>query len=452
MNNLSSPPEASMNSQIGGSRGLIPDVHKRFYVRRSNVYQQIFFWFLPSYFVYIALAGNLYNKRSFAAVVVGGLATLYVTVTVVKFPKGLGKFSPVWLFFLYLFVLIAFSSDKYVSFKNYLEAYIPMMLLYIGYIFVKNFDDLRKLNRAVVVLAGLYLINLLAANSLNLGGAKYLKNNDWQTGNVFTEGLNSMAYALVLVPFFIRESKKKLEKIVLFGGASIIFITMIITLKRISIVATITGYVFFYFMAGKKRQIVKIGMYMGLFFALTYPLYKGILLERIDARADRLKMNSLESEGRYIEAIGIWKNALSFTDPTISLFGREIFNSPGNYGYRFSLRRQIHADYNSLLHGAGFVGLIWYVGLHGYLFLFINKIKKRLKKQKIFEGRNKILYGVFFSFVIMSLLISLSGGITSVLFNGIKYSYLGAISSLLIRVSRNRTRALCLSAENAILP
>jgi len=306
------------------------------------------------------------------------------------------------------------------------------MMLFAGYSIVKNFDEFKKLNRSIIILMIFYLINLTVFNLFNLGKPVYTKENIWLTGNAFAEGLNSMAYALILVPYFIQNSKDNKNKIKIYFGAAVIIITIVITMKRISIVAVIAGYLVYLLMTGNKKKNIRIMVAIGSLMILAYPLYKDKLQKQYEARIDRFDTKFIESEARYIETQNIWEEVFSFKNPIKSLFGQEIFNSKGKYSRVVNKERLIHVDYNLVLHGAGIVGLILFLLLHLRFIVVFYRLKNILKNIYYHDCNIESLLGIYISFVVMSLVISFSGGMNSVVFNSVKYVYLGAISSILV--------------------
>tara|TARA_Y100001960_G_scaffold150116_1_gene158406 strand:- start:18 stop:569 length:552 start_codon:yes stop_codon:yes gene_type:complete len=178
-------------------------------------------------------------------------------------------------------------------------------------------------------------------------------------------------------------------------------------------------------------------------------MYNNILEEQFQAREQTFKRN-LSYEPRYVETILVWNQALSFSSISESLFGKELFNSVNNYGLTIDRKRMIHVDYNQLLHGAGFLGLFWYLYIHLFL------IRKMRLYSSNYHNLNQILSNstddkkvffkysssIFYAFIIVSLFLSIGGGFHLVLFNAIKYLFLGSILGIWYNVYNNKNNLL----------
>ena len=88
------------------------------------------------------------------------------------------------------------------SFSNYLSTLIWTLILPISFASINSLDKLKKLVNSISFLALLYILNILICTALGIKGKSY-SGEIFQTGNVFTEGLNSMTYILLLTPLTI---------------------------------------------------------------------------------------------------------------------------------------------------------------------------------------------------------------------------------------------------------
>ena len=385
----------------------------------------LFYYFVIIYFIYVALNSILFAKQSSPTYIVNGfflLFTIYITFQYVEIKRFM---IPMYLFFIYLLILIFFSSNFLYSAQTYIKTLIPALFLPISFSFIKDIKQLKKFNKVLIIVIILYIINLIIANIFKLGRIPYsTTNSDYAlyVGNVFTDGLNSIAYILVILPLILYLDKKN-KKIIVFLGV-LAFIALLLNLKRISILAVFIGYFFLIFFSKRKSYFIKSIVPIILLLLILYPFYKEPLQYQFMNRSDRFTEDFYENEGRYIETKLVWDEVFSFNSIQHSLFGKEMFNSSGKYGGGIFGERYLHVDYNSLLFGAGIFGLLFYF----YYNVIILKYFLRLKKKFQYKDNTiNMMNATFIAVFLMSFIISFSGSFGLVIFTSIRSIYLGAI-------------------------
>ena len=386
----------------------------------------LFFNFILIYFIYIGLAGIAFPKQGVVSMVFPGLALLFLFWLVLR--SDLYKFS-IWIYsyLLFLFLLVLFSSDIHASLKSFLKVSMTFMMLPVSFQLVRDLKSFKRMNKVIILLMLLYLVNFAVMNFLGISFKGY--GDDITTGNIFSEGLNAMAYALVILPAAIFIINKRKGWLILLG--IVVFITLIVSLKRISILAVFAGYLIIFFSLKRKRKLVKGGIVMLTLLIASFPLYSDTLIEQIGNRSTRFKMNSIQNEGRYKETLIVFGDVFSFDDIPYSLIGKELFNSPGTYGSARDWNgRQLHSDYNVLLHGSGIIGLIWYFLVQGVIFFTFQRYKKKISKISRYSKKRDHLNAAFYAVFFLGFVISFSGGINGVIFNILRYGFLGAILGL----------------------
>ena len=143
-----------------------------------------------------------------------------------------------------------------------------------------------------------------------------------------------------------------------------------------------------------------------------------------------------EEEGRYQETFYVIDEIIYSNKLERLLFGKEIFNSPGNYANGKYGRRMIHSDYNAILHGSGVIGMFLYLFWQIALYLFFIKIKFFAKANFNDQGLFDILNVLFVNFLLAGLIIAISGGLNAVLFNSIRVVILGAVLRILYNAAK----------------
>ncbi|MBK6933536.1 MAG: hypothetical protein IPH17_00115 [Bacteroidales bacterium] len=385
----------------------------------------LFYYFVIIYFIYVALNSILFAKQSSPTYIVNGfflLFTIYITFQYVEIKRFM---IPMYLFFIYLLILIFFSSNFFYSAQTYIKTLIPALFLPISFTFIKDINQLKKFNKILILFLLLYLINFILTNFFKIGKTPYSSlGSDFSlyVGNVFTEGLNSIAYILVILPLILYLDKKNKKIVIILGVLALI--ALLLNLKRISIIAVLIGYFFLILFSKRKSYFIKSIVPIILLLFILYPFYKEPLQYQYMNRASRFTEDFYETEGRYIETKLVWDEVFSFNSIQHSLFGKEMFNSSGKYGGGIFRERYLHVDYNSLLFGAGIFGLLFYF----YYNVIILKYFLRLKKKFQYKDNTiNMMNATFIAVFLMSFIISFSGSFGLVIFTSIRSIYLGAI-------------------------
>lgn len=386
--------------------------------------EKFLYWYFPMVLIYIALVGTVFEKGSIFTKVVGGFLALSITLLNISYSKYSFRFRWVYIYLAFTFVLILFSSKFDYSLRSYLSTYISIMAFPLSFNVINDLPKFRKLMGFIFSITIIYLVNIMVSTFLHLGGTSY-SGEIFEVGNIFTEGLNSMAYVIIASPLIIYMYPRRKELLILV--IIIVFIVMLVQLKRISIIATGVGIFTSILLYNKKKEVLK---YVWIFlfgFILIFPFFIGLFEKQLAARERNLKIENLDEEGRYLETFAVWDETANSGSLTTFLFGKELFNSPGNYANGAFGMRQLHNDYIALLHGSGFAGLAFYLSWHvGILILFV-KYKRRIWGDKKKDQLFVLMRITFLSFFVVHFVIALSGGVNSLIFNTLKYTIMGAI-------------------------
>jgi hypothetical protein len=210
-------------------------------------------------------------------------------------------------------------------------------------------------------------------------------------------------------------------------------------MRRISIIAIIVGYVVYLFLSYHKFSVLKYGLLTVLILAVTYPFYGNLFETRLQAR--KKEFSPIVESGRLIETFLVI-NEINEHSISQALFGADLFSSHTyfknnrNYFLILGRGRQLHVDYNIILHGAGIIGMFLYILI--YLNLFMEGIKK--KKRNTYLHRE--MKAVFWSIYTVTLIMSLSGSISSIGFRSVAFLYMGTILGTLNNRENESSRSL----------
>ncbi len=391
--------------------------------------------FFPFFFFYVALIGTVIPRASIFTQFIGGSVVLLIIYYYLKSYLSHNIFTALYVFLFYLAILLYFSSNLMYSFSNYLSTLIWTLILPISFASINSLNKLKKLVNSISLLALLYILNILICTALGIKGKSY-SGEIFQTGNVFTEGLNSMTYILLLTPLTIYFNPKYKRMILLI--AVTIFILVLIQFKRISIISTGIGLIIMLLYSKNRGKVLYSLLIGALLFLVSFPIFEESFNKQKKARERRITTQNIEEEGRYQETFVVIDEIIFSSRLDRLLFGKEIFNSPGNYANGKYGNRMIHSDYNAVLHGSGILGMFLYLFWQITLFLFYKKIKPFAKSYFLDKNLFDVLNVLFINFLIIGFIMAISGGINAVLFNSIRVVILGALLRIFYDAAKNQ--------------
>jgi hypothetical protein len=307
-----------------------------------------------------------------------------------------------------------------------------MMTFIIGLIYFDNIKKLHELNKTMLIL----LLFSLGASAIGYiyGIGKYFdydKSLDPQAiGLLGSSGLYSAAVTIGILPFIAKSLSKHFHRWLLYSSALIVYIFILLNVRRTAIMIPIIGLSTFVWFYQKKGKIVSLMIISLILLLILSPLYKDKLIERFKARQEqgRFEKDFYKTESRYTENIIVFSNAFSFKNPLRSIFGYEIYASGRE---KTAGNRMYHSDSANLLAGTGILGVFLYILIYIKLF----KLTKCFKYSTI--PQVNLLKSAYYSLLFISLFVSLNGSMTLVSLRSFIFLYLGAILSLIL--STNRT-------------
>lgn len=280
----------------------------------------------------------------------------------------------------------------------------------------------------------MFVLNIFIADYFNLGGVTYSNNPNeviLEMGNIFTDGLNLVAYCLILLPWIFSTIRKQWYRVSVLILSVVVLIAVMVAGKRISFTGIIFGFVVYLFTTKNKSKVFQVVTVLTLLIVILSPIFIDKLERQLQIRENRLQIDSYEGEARYLETFIVVDEILSFDSPIISIFGKELFNSPFNYGNGIFGDRQLHVDYNVILHGSGIIGFFLYI--FSSLFLYGNylSLRKQVMKYYTNDVAAKYFHPIFISVFWLGFWFALSGGINGVMFQSFRSFVLGGIIGIL---------------------
>lgn len=335
----------------------------------------------------------------------------------------------IFIFSFYLILSNIFlASDHLVSFKGSLSALLPILLYTIAKSNVKSNKQLIKINNSMLFFAIILILNMVLSNIFNIGESDYTYSDDYEAGSLH-DSYNVFTYSLLVLPILGYFSTKKEKKIIFIIGI-ILFILLILTLKRIAILGALLGFILYFFFLGNFTKNLKRFTFIGIILLIASPFYYDLLLSRFEVRFEKGTFTNefYEKEARYLETYFVWNKILSFDDAEFSIFGKDPFDTVGKYGQNIDFGlREIHVDYNKIVYTLGLLGLFLYLFFHWQIYAEFSKSKSFANVIPHY----KILKATFLVLLIMSLFTSIAGQMQHIAFRSIIFIYLGSINGIL---------------------
>jgi hypothetical protein len=279
-----------------------------------------------------------------------------------------------------------------------------------------------------------------AANFFDLGDVSYRSDmSDSMSVGLGDAKLYSPALGVIILIFHLfLNPRAKYRKVIGYIVVTVVFLYLVFSLRRTTIIIVVLGLVLYLFYANRITRIIPIILSAAVIMLATAPWWSDFLEQRMSLRNSTAFSSdyNVTSEGRYQEFVLVLQH--SFQSTTTALFGTELFNSAGNYGF-YNSTRIIHIDYLTIIHGSGIFGLLIYVIFYLTLFrsVAIWSIPNQYRTKKYQD-----IYALLITFIILSLVISLSGQMYTITFRSILFIYIGSLSKIIFLSRFNYTQLI----------
>lgn len=357
---------------------------------------------------------NIISPGNIRATLIG----LFMILFILQEYPGTRASRIIIVFLLYLAFLIPLSSRPGYSFNLYLKVLLSTMMYPVGYYFCVNQEIHRRINMSYLFLALIVCINIILANIFGFGSSDYLEGS-FYFGATDVNITKQLSIVLLSGPLILLINNSRKERV--FAGLVLLtsLIFSILGLKRGVVLALITGFLVYTVLGAYKGAILR-SLLIALFLLIVlFPFYQPVLLPRYESR--RTEIEQLEDEARRVETRNVVQ-AFREGDMKHKLIGSQLFNSQEF----FKTDRALHIDYNVIFNGSGMIGLTIYILLYVFIILDNYKGYKFNKKDKYYRNLN----AVFWSLIMASLIISISGSIHAFTFRSMLFFYLGALTRL----------------------
>lgn len=341
------------------------------------------------------------------------------------------KFLSVYLFLFFVFFLILLESTNLYQSYRYWMRLSGLLSLPAGFVVFHSLSNVHRYLNVLIAIVHFYLVYIILANVMHFGGGYGYDQAEFETGNLFANALFTNVYILTIMPFLVRLKSRKAYLMVVLGICAVV---VIVNMKRVpiacGIVAAFTYLLVSHYMDFKFGSLVsrsgrKYIFAFVLVFGCSFLLSQDTIEEQIEIRQKKFKKSNIDREGRVLEFVAIYNENVKGGSLKKLLFGKETFNTVGNYGNGSFGKRQIHQDFALLLHSTGIVGLFWYLGIQ--MTLLILPFRRKYKSLFLHNETNRILLGIYVSLIVAHFVAMTSGVIRMSFSETVYYMSLGMI-------------------------
>ncbi len=355
------------------------------------------------------------------AILVYGTFYYFVVQNRINFNKN------VWviIFSIYVLLQLIFAEDFIYSSRVSLAVLSSILMYYVGYAAIRNEKDFDKYISTYLWVYLLLILNAVISNYFNLGYDDYTRQQDYLAGGL-NDMWNNFTYAVLFFPILLIKSQRKNIVIILF---IIVFILLVLSIKRIAIAGAVLGLFFYATKIGMTTRQFALSLILLILLVVTSPLYFDLLETRFQARQGegRFEERFYETEGRYVETIFMIEEFYSLEDLEHSLLGLKAFDSRGAFGGGIGIYRQLHSDFNLIPYTVGIVGFMLYILMYIRLYSNYKNLSSSLRRLSLHKTELYpfYLYSVLFW---MSLFTSFAGQMHQTTFRTMIFFSLGAIA------------------------
>lgn len=422
---------------------------------------KLFIYFLPVYYVYNMLLDVIFTRGSILGLIIN-IVLLFLLAYLSLSNKYNKKFWYIFAWIVFNLILIVSNSSKIIfSLTWFFKTLIGLLCFPLAFYLISGNKRAVMFLKMLMMIICLYMLNLLLANSFNWGNAYGGVDNDFavQGGASIVTGSMPVVIALMMAPVIFLAYPHKLRFLIFWA---ISFVSVFLIFKRTNIAALLVGYFVIFIVYShlqKKYRIStrnlklnkgKIVLYIfgGIFFlSICVYVARDVIVAQYEVRARKFEKGELEKEGRYIEWELVNNLILESNDTKTVLFGKEPYNTPGNYGFQSD--RNIHGDFSLLLFSTGLVGFLAYWGMQIFIAcLILPYCKKRYLRTRqdilmvsIYIA-NFIIWGIFsfsaaFYYVILSSMYYMTMGMILRYFRNKHLKHQFIISNIITNESSN---------------
>ena len=281
--------------------------------------------------------------------VINIIAILYIT----KFLNYRNlKYGKIFIVFSIVLVFIGFNSTlPFKSYPSILKIIIIGFMFGIGYTYMLKTENILGIFKAFFISIILLDFNFIICNIFKIGQTSYSSVVSFYSGGIHIGALNTLAI-LILSTWFINYFKIKKKKMY-YLASFLLTLFLFISFKRLPILLTLLGSIILLFFNESKLKSFKSIVVLSLLILASLPFTLDLFLSQFESRRDYIQVDKFEEESRVQELLFYINEFNTDMSTKRIFFGKELFNSVGNYAGGYFGSREAHTDHGKLLYGGG---------------------------------------------------------------------------------------------------
>jgi len=351
------------------------------------------------------------------------------------------------LLYFYCLLLIPLSSDLYGAITETHKMIFVLMMYPIGLNYFKNYDQIIKLNKIIYIVGIIFVCEQIFANIFGTGRIDY-ESLDFYVGLLSRVHSHIAVLPVILIPMIIFIHKdKKLQKALMYIVGILCLVMLIYMMRRAPILISFTGLsIIFIYLLYKSK--IKYRFYvLSVIIIFLGPIYysSDFIIDRLEERSVSFSeplTEQLYKEGRSREFAVIFNKLTSFEDPSMSFFGKEIFNMDyhsGRYVQYGSAtvayaERSLHTSFARIGSGTGIVGLMLYFLVMIKIYSIYIKYKAKIK---IIDPKLSTAFATFNALFFIAIFELYSSSYFHLTFMPFLFLYLGALTGIIKSYSKS---------------
>lgn len=382
-----------------------------------------FIFYIPLFHVLLDVSFFYLGPGSTATYYRGGIIAIYLIFIYRYFKFQFPLKTMLFIFLIYIGVLSFTSREILYSIKGYSQIFLSMMMLPVGYFLVNNLAMFNRLNRQFIMIIYVSVFLTAIGYIFDVGKQFNYAEGEQKVGLLGSAGLYTGSVCIALLPMLIGSLRRRGFRILTYIAAVILFIFILLNMRRTAIMIPFVGVVAFILTTKKKLRYLSYVTAAGLIIISASIFYGDTLKKRFEFRqeAGRFDRDFYKTESRYLEVVQLSKSTIAFKDPLASLFGigHNIFAE--HIEQRKIVRRMFHTDFAKLLYGSGVVGLFLYLYICGGLVYYS---RFYIREQGAFLNRTK---SMIFALAIINIALMFNGSLNLITLKSSLFLYIGAL-------------------------
>lgn len=382
-----------------------------------------FVFYIPLFHVFVDVSFYYLGAGSVATYYRGIILAIFLIYVYRAFRHKFPLKFILLSFIFYIGVLSFTSTEMLYSVKGFSQVFFSMMMLPVGYLLINNHVKYARLNRQFLLIILVSVVLTAIGYVFNIGKLFNYSEEELRIGLLGSAGLYTGAVCIALMPMLITSLKNNTLKILTYITAIILFIFIMLNMRRTAIMIPLVGIVAYILTTKKKIRYLVYVAGAVLIIGTASIIYGDALRSRFEYRqeAGRFEKDFYKTESRYLEVVKLSRSIFAFSDPLASLFG--IGNNIFAEHIQDSkiVRRMYHTDFGKLLYGSGIIGLVLYLWFCAGL-IYFSRIYIKEPGELLNQAKSMI-----FALAVINIALMFNGSLNLITLKSAIFLYTGAL-------------------------